>query len=303
RRRDQRHAADRRLAGAPHHLHDHHLGDGEARGRRRSAEGGRQRGGAEGRARHDHAVARDLRERAPGRERRRDHRQRAARHARAHAGQGRDPRRGQAGDPRRGGPGARARQGGGRDGIRAGVGVTGGRARGGEAGTDAVVVPATPDAGAHPAAAWRVLLAAALLGLVARPVLAAEAPSAPAARAWSAAEYQARLDRLQQRTKAFYELLERGERERAAPLWPEIERELASLGDELQERLDQMRQDVMDRDGDLEELYRSSRWRETEIMSLVVTYHLAWVRYQRAQLAGDAARRKDLLQKAVRGFS
>ena len=143
-------------------------------------------------------------------------------------------------------------------------------------------------------------LAAALFALVAGSGLAAEAPGA---RAWSAAEYQARLDRLQQRTKAFYELLERGERERAAPLWPEIERELASLGDELQERLDQMRQDVMDRDGDLEELYRSSRWREPEIMSLVVTYHLAWVRYQGAQLAGDAARRKDLLQKAVRGFS
>jgi len=38
-------------------------------------------------------------------------------------------------------------------------------------------------------------------------------------------------------------------------------------------------------------------------MALVATYHLAWVRYQGAQLAGDAARKKDLLQKAVRGFS
>src|SRR2546430_10228897 len=64
-----------------------------------------------------------------------------------------------------------------------------------------------------------------------------------------------------------------------------------------------MRQEVMDRDGDLEELYRSSRWREPEIMALVATYHLAWVRYQGAQLAGDGARKKDLLQKAVRGFS
>ncbi|TMA97873.1 MAG: hypothetical protein E6J70_15020 [Deltaproteobacteria bacterium] len=147
------------------------------------------------------------------------------------------------------------------------------------------------------------VFAAALFGLLAGSGLAAEGTGARAARPWSAAEYQARLDRMQQRTKAFYELLERGERERAAAVWPEIERELAGLGDELQERLDQMRQEVMDRDGDLEELYRSSRWREPEIMSLVATYHLAWVRYQGAQLAGDPARRKDLLQKAVRGFS
>ena len=143
---------------------------------------------------------------------------------------------------------------------------------------------------------------AALLTFSASSV-AADGMSARAAKPWSAGEHQAELDRIQQRTKAFYEVLERGEKERAAGMWPEIERELAALGDELQERLDQMRQEVMDRDGDLEELYRSSRWREPEIMALVATYHLAWVRYQGAQLPGDAARKKDLLQKAVRGFS
>jgi len=152
-------------------------------------------------------------------------------------------------------------------------------------------------------AAWCGVLSIALLALLAPTCLAAEAPSARAAKPWSAAEHQAQLDRMQQRTKVFYELLEKGDRERAAPLWPEIERELAAFGDELQERLDQMRQEVMDRDGDLEELYRTSRWREPEIMSLVATYHLAWIRYQGAQLTGEAARRKDLLQKAVRGFS
>ena len=143
---------------------------------------------------------------------------------------------------------------------------------------------------------------AALLTFSASSV-AADGMSARAAKPWSAGEHQAELDRIQQRTKAFYEVLERGEKERAAGMWPEIERELAALGDELQERLDQMRQEVMDRDGDLEELYRSSRWREPEIMALVATYHLAWVRYQGAQLPGDAARKKDLLQKAARGFS
>src|SRR5436309_14461903 len=38
-------------------------------------------------------------------------------------------------------------------------------------------------------------------------------------------------------------------------------------------------------------------------MSLVAAYHLAWVRYHGAQLTGDAAKKRALLQKAVEGFS
>jgi tetratricopeptide (TPR) repeat protein len=111
------------------------------------------------------------------------------------------------------------------------------------------------------------------------------------------------LAHLEQRSRAFYDLLERGERERAAAVWPALEADLDRLGDSLESRLDRMRDDVVERDGDLEELYRSSRWRDLEIQSLVVTYHLAWVRYQAAQLTGDAKRKKALLQGAVEGFS
>jgi TolA-binding protein len=67
--------------------------------------------------------------------------------------------------------------------------------------------------------------------------------------------------------------------------------------------MDRMRDDVMERDGDVEALYRESRWRETEIASLVITYHLAWVRYQGAQLTTDAKRKNQLLDKAIEGFS
>jgi tetratricopeptide (TPR) repeat protein len=111
------------------------------------------------------------------------------------------------------------------------------------------------------------------------------------------------LPQLEARSKAFYDLLERGERERAASMWPDLERALAASADELKDRLDTMREAVIDQDGDLEELYRTPRWREPEIASLVVTYHLAWVRYQGAQLTGDAARKKKLLQQAIEGFS
>jgi len=114
---------------------------------------------------------------------------------------------------------------------------------------------------------------------------------------------RATLAQLEQRSKAFYELLERGERERAAATWPALESDLARFHTTLEERLGRMRDEVIERDGDLDELYRSPRWRDPEVMSLVAAYHLAWVRYQAAQLTGDAARKKALLQKAIEGFS
>src|SRR6185295_6876213 len=88
-----------------------------------------------------------------------------------------------------------------------------------------------------------------------------------------------------------------------ADAFPGLAADLANFHASIRARLDQMRDDVMERDGDLEELYKSPRWREPEIAALVATYHLAWVRYQAAQLTGDAAKKKALLQQAVEGFS
>jgi TolA-binding protein len=114
---------------------------------------------------------------------------------------------------------------------------------------------------------------------------------------------RATLAQLEQRSKAFYDLLEHGERERAASTFPALEADLARFRAGLDERLGRMRDEVIERDGDLEELYRSPRWRDPEVTSLVAAYHLSWIRYQGAQLVGDAARKKALLQKAVEGFS
>jgi TolA-binding protein len=114
---------------------------------------------------------------------------------------------------------------------------------------------------------------------------------------------QAQLGDLERRAKAFYDLLERGQKEQAAAVFPDLERALSSAYQELQDRLDKMRDDVMERDGDIEGLYRESRWREPEVASLVITYHLAWVRYQGAQLTTDTRRKNQLLDKAVEGFS
>ena len=132
--------------------------------------------------------------------------------------------------------------------------------------------------------------------------LAAALAAAAPARAQEGGEH-ATLAQLEQRSRAFYALLEHGERERAAATWPGLEADLARFQGGLQGRLDRMRDEVIERDGDLEELFRSPRFREPEVMSLVAAYHLAWVRYHGAQLTGDAAKKRALLQKAVEGFS
>ena len=139
----------------------------------------------------------------------------------------------------------------------------------------------------------RTWLAAALAAIAVGAV-----PAAPVS-----AQGGGELARLEARAKAFYEQIERGERERAADAFPGLAADLANFHANIRARLDQMRDDVMEREGDLEELYKSPRWREPEIQSLVATYHLAWVRYQGAQLTRDAAKKKQLLQQAAEGFS
>ena len=124
-----------------------------------------------------------------------------------------------------------------------------------------------------------------LVAVLALPAGAADAPS------------------LEQRSRNFYDLLERGDRERASAVWPDLERDLAAEKEALRARLARLREEVTAADGDLQELYRSPRWREPEVQSFVVAYHLAWVRYQAAQLVSDAAQKKSLLSKAVDGFS
>jgi tetratricopeptide (TPR) repeat protein len=136
-------------------------------------------------------------------------------------------------------------------------------------------------------------LAAALVGAVAaRPLLAQGEGSD-----------RATLARLEQRSRAFYDLLERGERERAAAVWPDLASDLGAFSAALEARLDRMRDEVSEGEGDLEALFQSARFRDPQVMQLVATYHLAWVRYQGAQLVGDATRKKALLRDAAEGFT
>jgi len=108
---------------------------------------------------------------------------------------------------------------------------------------------------------------------------------------------------LEKRCQSFYELLEHGDRERATTVWPDLERDLEAARKELEARMAHLRDEVTTTDGDLDDLYHSQRWREPEVQSFIVGYHLAWVRYQAAQLTGDAEQKKSLLAKAIEGFT
>ncbi len=111
------------------------------------------------------------------------------------------------------------------------------------------------------------------------------------------------VPQLESRAKAFYDQLERGQRERAASEFSGLEKDLANAADQISDEQDRLRDQVVESDGELETLLESDRWKQLEIQSLIVAYHLAWVRYQGAQLVPDGPRKKGLLQKAVDGFS
>ncbi len=110
---------------------------------------------------------------------------------------------------------------------------------------------------------------------------------------------------LEQRARNLYSVLEQGDRARAAEIWPQLERDLVAADEQLRTTRDQLQKDLEGGEDDEgpDEAMRDPRLRQYEIDSLIVNYHLAWVRYQAAQLVDDAGRKRTLLGNAVDGFS
>lgn len=120
--------------------------------------------------------------------------------------------------------------------------------------------------------------------------------------AWASGALAVDSRALEQRANAFYDRLARGDRAGAQAAFPALERDLAAGIDSLRDAMDAQREALIERDGDLETLYQSPSWRQDEVAALTLAYHLAWVRYQGAQLTDDAAKKKALLRKAVDNF-
>jgi tetratricopeptide (TPR) repeat protein len=108
---------------------------------------------------------------------------------------------------------------------------------------------------------------------------------------------------LEQRARSFYQLLEKGDREKAKTEGPALERDLVAAHDEIDKNKDRLRSDLEGGEGEPTQAVQDPRLRQLEIESLVLDYHLAWVRYQNAQLVDDPGRKKELLENAADGFS
>src|SRR5262249_6309451 len=108
---------------------------------------------------------------------------------------------------------------------------------------------------------------------------------------------------LEQRARGFYQLLEKGEREKAKSEGAALEHDLAAAREEIDKTKDRMRADLEEGEDEPRQAVQDPRLRQLEIQSLIIDYHLAWVRYQNAQLVDDPARKNTLLENAADGFS
>ena len=106
---------------------------------------------------------------------------------------------------------------------------------------------------------------------------------------------------LEQRAKAFYELIEHGDKSRAAAVFLDLERDLVDAEKRLQDELDELRADVGD-DDEHGTVAQQPQWKEVQVRGLLISYHLAWVRYQGAQLV-DEGQKTALLRKSIEDFS
>ena len=138
------------------------------------------------------------------------------------------------------------------------------------------------------------------VGVIGRLVIGARRGRVPRARR----RRRQALGELERRAKAFYDLLERGEKRAGRRHLPRPRAgDLAVVAESLRDQLDRWRDDVMERDGDLEALYREPRWRQTR--GPVARRHLP---PRVGALSGRAAHdrheaEEQLLDQAVEGFS
>jgi Tetratricopeptide repeat len=77
---------------------------------------------------------------------------------------------------------------------------------------------------------------------------------------------------------------------------------LNSIYESRSSKLDSLSRAIMDQDGDLEALYETKEFRESQGVAAAALYYLNWLDYYGARLH-DGARKKELLQAAEEGFS
>src|SRR5215510_7019980 len=93
-----------------------------------------------------------------------------------------------------------------------------------------------------------------------------------------------------------------GQKAQVRALYEMLSDPLEDIYDGSISRLESMSKAVMDRDGDLEALYETKEWKETQAVASQSLYFLNWLHYVGAFVQEGAARKK-FLEEATKGFS
>jgi len=140
--------------------------------------------------------------------------------------------------------------------------------------------------------------------------VAAEIATQKAGGTLDVAAQQRAIERLGKLSLAFIELCDRvansggesRERDGLRAAYEAVNEPLEGLYTQNSNSLERMAKQVMDADGDLEALYDTPAFKDAQVVATHSLYYLNWLHFYGARLYDGAARR-ELLEKAQRGFS
>jgi TolA-binding protein len=140
--------------------------------------------------------------------------------------------------------------------------------------------------------------------------IAAEIASQKSGGRFDAAAQQRTVERLGKLALGYIEISDRAanaggearEREALLSAYQAVAAPLEDIYGQNSAYLERAAKKVMDEDGDLEALYETQPWKEAQLVASQALYFLNWLHYYGARLY-DGAQRKELLEKAQRGFS
>lgn len=95
---------------------------------------------------------------------------------------------------------------------------------------------------------------------------------------------------------------ESAEKESLRSAYKAISSPLQGIYDGKAKELETLSQKVIDEDGDLDALYASPEWRKQTVVGSQALYYLNWLNFYGARVS-DGAEKKQMLEKAVNGFS
>lgn len=140
--------------------------------------------------------------------------------------------------------------------------------------------------------------------------IAGEIAAQRSAGSFNVAAQQRAVDRLGKLALMYIELSDHAayaggetrEREALSSAYDAVTNPLDDIYDRNSANLERMVKQVMDEDGDLEALYETQPFKEGQVVASQSLYFLNWLHYYGARLH-EGAKRKELLEKAQRGFS